>query len=261
MPPIPRYPYFGRQLGYQPYGPPRFPFQTQLAQRALGLPGGGGGDAGLQGQAWPDLATILAQDPFFQQFKAGLGAQGVQDEATRRAAIQRALIQFGEIPESILQGGQQLTGPVLSVLDETTRSLAQQNTQAGLSTMARIEQARQDQARAVERHLASRGLLRSGETGFLTQRAHTDFLRLQSDARQQLLDYLAGVQSAFLQSERARQQQTWQAMLEALLRSGQQGPPGGAAPPPAAPGAAGPVLRSAFQPSQRYGGGGRVFAI
>ena len=162
----------------------------------------------------PSLSDLLAGDPIYQQQFAQLQAGGVYDTSTANAARARALIQFGQMPD--LSGVQGLIGD-LSGLDPNTGTLAQQNTTAGLSTQARLSQANTDAIRRIKAVLGARGLFRSGETGYQLGREQTDYTRAQYDARQKLVDYLAGVQSALVQAERARQAALYQSQLNALM--------------------------------------------
>lgn len=160
----------------------------------------------------PDFQSILRDDPIFSQFRADLSAQGISDAAQRAAATQRALVQFGVVPDFEQAGGQLgLSDQQLSFLRQDvtpqTRALAEESTEEGLSVQARINEQNERNVRQIRNALAARGLLRSGELGHQLGEAQQAFTRAQFDARSQLLDYLGGVQSAFAEAERMRQRE------------------------------------------------------
>lgn len=141
---------------------------------------------------------------------AGLRREAAAATAARRAdmgaSAQRAIIQFGEVPEGIDK-------QVSDLLSSDTRGLAQKNTSANLSTVARLNEAHNDAIAGIKNALAARGILSSGELGNQNEREQTAYVRSQFDARNQLLDYLAGLQSAFNEAERA---QSW-ALAQAAM--------------------------------------------
>lgn len=183
--------------------------------------------------AIPNINTILGGDPVFQQFLASLNAAGVQSAAQRDAAAQRAIAQFGGTPSfaNIPGGSSLLSGINLG----DAQQLAARNTTAGLSTVARLQQADQDAVRGINNSLAARGMFRSGETGFQLGRENQNYTQAQYDATQKLVDYLSGVQSAYTQAEQARQQAQYQAQQTALGNWLNLNPTFGAPPPGAAP--------------------------
>ena len=91
--------------------------------------GGGGGAIGSSPiPNLPSIAAILAGDPMYQAAIANLNAQGVYDLASRNAAINEALVRWGEVPKNL--PGFQYGGQYGFQPDSTTSSLAQQNTTA-----------------------------------------------------------------------------------------------------------------------------------
>lgn len=193
-----------------------------MSQAESGASGGGGGSS------VPDYASILAADPYYSQFQKTSAAEGVQDKASRDAARQRAIVMFGESPDfSSIYGALGLIGGDFgSTITPAIKQLAEQNTAAKLSTVARMAQADIEARRGIGNTLGSRGTYNSGELGYQMGREQTDYLRSQYDARQNLVDFLAGVQGSYLQSERARQMALAQEALAAFLR-GQYGGDGG----------------------------------
>lgn len=74
--------------------------------------------------------------------------------------------------------------------------LAQQRFQGSdTSTMARLSDEHSDLARRIVNTLAGQGLYNSGATGFQQDRENLRYKRAQTDASNQLLDYLTGLQS------------------------------------------------------------------
>lgn len=157
-----------------------------------------------------DFGQILASDPLYQAALAGSQAQGVSDLADRNARIRTALIRFGAMPSDLPplggapDGSDPNAGDWGAILDPTTRSLAEQNTQAGLSILARLADAAKTAQRRTLNSLGARGAFRSGETGFQLGELTKSQNIAQYDARNNLADYIAGVQAAWVQSERQR---------------------------------------------------------
>ena len=127
-----------------------------------------------------------------------------------------------------------------------------------------MEQALKDQQQQNRVSLRQRGGVRSGESGYLAQRAQTGFDTNVYDSTQKLLDYISGAQQGFAQAERARQQQAWELAMQAAM-SGRYGGYGGydygggeqAPPPPAAPTAPVPGFSLPYggSPAIKTGGG------
>lgn len=176
--------------------------------------GGGGGAAGF--------------GPEFDQMMQDLKAQSVSDKASRDAAIQRSFINFGLGNLDLAKAAQTTgIGDLGSVLDQNTLDAAKNNK---FSVMERLKMALGDQQRSNRVSLRQRGGVRSGENGFLAQRAQTAFDTDTYDSTQKLLDYITGAQQGFAQAERARQMQAWQAALSAALNN-RYPPPGSPGPP------------------------------
>lgn len=187
--------------------------------------GFGGGPAFANQITSPDYAGLINNDPLYAQLKKDLAAQGVSDATARAAAIQRALIQFGQVPS--FDGLSGLNQDWLNQdVNDTTRELAAKNTSAGLSIAARQKQAFDKQVRDIRNSLAARGALRSGETGHMLQEAQTGFDRTQYDTMQELLDFISGLQAGFAKSEKDRQGQLRGGATEASGRVADQYPQG-----------------------------------
>lgn len=170
----------------------------------------------IRGQQ-PNYQDLIQNDPLFRQMRADLGAQGVQDAASRAAQTQRALVLFGQVPSFDALAG---LNPEWLNQDVTaqTRQLAQQNTDAGLSLAARQQEQFKNQVREIRNALAARGALRSGESAHQLQQAQTGYDRAKFDATQELMDFISGLQAGFAQAERGRQSQLGQGAAEAAGR-------------------------------------------
>lgn len=171
----------------------------------------------------PDYGQLIANDPLLGQLRSDLGAQGIADLGARNAAIQRALVQFGEVPD--LQDAARQLGFDLSGIDvETTRQLAGANQQ---SVTARAKRQHEKNVQALQDFLAARGALRSGALGVGLQEEQDAYEGGLYDSRLQLLDYFSGVQQAYLDSERGRQAQLAQGRESAAGRAVEQHQPTG----------------------------------
>jgi hypothetical protein len=167
-----------------------------------------------------------------------LQAQSVSDKASRDAAIKRSFINFG-LPNFDLSKAAATTGigDLASILDPQTLEVAKNNK---FSVEQRLEQALKDQQTQNRVSLRQRGGVRSGESGYLAQKAQTGFDTNVYDSTQQLLDYISGAQQGYAQAERARQMQAWQLALAAAQNGGYGGYGGygdGGQPPPPTPAA------------------------
>jgi hypothetical protein len=216
----------------------------------------------------------------FQQLQQQLASQGIANQEQANSQARSALIEFGGVPT--LSGSQlSLVGPNYNgYSNPEVRQLADQNTAAGTSTQARLTQAHDDAVRQLKNALAARGLLHSGETGFELNRENQAYTQANYDATQQLVDYLAGVQSALSQAQQQQAAQLAQAAQAAYANqlalaqnqqasapSGGSGAPssggGGAPPPPAPPPPAAPpaYVPPPATPTQYYYGPARTGLI
>jgi len=149
----------------------------------------------------PYQVTLTPEQLAQQQY---LAAQQAAEQAQLQQAIHNAIVRFGEAPE----------GYAHAALSPEVLALAQQNTDSGLSLVARLNQQKDLGQRGIMNDLAARGMLQSGETGYQLGQLGLGYRQQQYDARQELLDYLSGVQAAFAQGQMNREYQYGQGILE-----------------------------------------------
>ena len=186
------------------FGPRNAPITDQAWSTMFGpqggnQPSGGGskppGSIKIPGFT-PDYQNLIQQDPYFAQVRDMLSAQSAAEAAQNESRLGQAFINFGEAPEGY---------------DPTVAGAASNNP---FSTIAQLQRQHEQNTRAQKNQLAARGILQSGELGYQLGEENNNYLGSQYEARQQLLDFISGVQSAFAQAEQNRQQQ--------LLGAGQQ---------------------------------------
>src|SRR5689334_3239915 len=118
----------------------------------------------------PDYQSIINSDPGFQALKQSLSAQGIQGSASRAAATNQALIQYGAVPDFSSASEQLGLSPAaLKMLegdiDPHTAALAAANQ---FSTEANLKHDEDKAMLALRNNLAARGALSSGEDAYQT---------------------------------------------------------------------------------------------
>jgi hypothetical protein len=191
----------------------------------------------------PALQALIEADPIYSQAKADAAAQSIADKSSRDAAMQRALGEWGDVPNfaNVLSQLGLQSGDIANIDTPTVEGIAQANTTGQTSTVARLNQAYADAQRNVVNALASRGMMRSGDYAYNRNQADLTGKRAQWDATKQLVDYLTGIQSGFAAAEHARQTGLYTSLSDAYNRVLQQFPnglpgsqtTGQSAPPPA----------------------------
>jgi hypothetical protein len=136
----------------------------------------------------------IRNDPWFMQQQALLQAQSAADAALLRQRLSQMLVQFGQVPE----------GYSSPYMDATVPGLAQQNTQAGTSLLARLMKAAQDARLQTVNQLAARGILSSGETGYQLGELALAQKQAEYDARTGVLSQLNELQAGNASAELAR---------------------------------------------------------
>lgn len=134
----------------------------------------------------PDYQSLIASMPDFVSANADITAEGADAGTSRRAAIQRAIIDSGFSPGSYKDP--------YGDLDPTTLSAASANPQ---STLAQLTLARNRGGADLAAALAGRGMLSSGAYTGGDQRLLEGFQGAQSNAETALLDALNGYGSTY----------------------------------------------------------------
>jgi hypothetical protein len=190
----------------------------------------------------PDYMQNILTDPLYQQLQQNLAAQGIAAGQNRKQQTDQALAQFGEIPDltSSIQGlGLDPASPMYQMLfgdiDPTTQDAAKQLTAAGLSTTAGLDRGHQADIQNLLDSMAARGTVQSGGTGVGLGQADRAYSQNQYNARGSLINYLAGVQSAFNQQQQLAQQQLQQGAADAAARQAALNPSIPGSTPAAAP--------------------------
>lgn len=196
-------------------------------------PGVGGPGVGSRPSIQPidkvkkkSFQDLINSDPIYAQLRDSLAAQGIVDAASRRSAIQRALINFGLVPDFAKAG---LSGDALGFLgqdvDPATRSQAENMTGQGLSFLARLNKANAGAVTDLKNELAAKGILESGATGYGLNEQAGRYKESLFDAEQQLFDTLMGYIGTYTEGERARQQALIDGLAEAAGRIPEEEPP------------------------------------
>ncbi len=111
------------------------------------------------------------------------------------------------------------TGYLKSDVTDLTRSLADKNTKAGLSLVARLLDQHQRGQTGIQDNLAERGIFRSGATPSMLGHEALQYKQAGSDARGSLLDTIMGTIGSYTTGEQARQAALRQGALEAWQRA------------------------------------------
>lgn len=185
--------------------------------------GGNSNSNGGGNQPGYNYTDLINQDALFGQQRTDLAAESAADAANRAAAIQRALIQWGVVPDFQAEAGKLGLSPqslsfLQSDINPGTKELADKNTAEGLSIFARLQKQHKDQIRAIKNALAARGMAKSGEAGYQTGEEEQQYKQQLTDSEQQLLQYITGAIAAFTGAERERNRTLSQYMMDAAGR-------------------------------------------
>ncbi len=118
-------------------------------------------------------------DPRYQALQSGINAQNASALSQTQGGIRDLLISFGMIPEGY--------NDTLGAVDPTTRALAQQNTDSGISGYARGLEQKKDALKSLIARLSATGMRRSGTKGAKMRRQQLDFDRWLDDQVRALL--------------------------------------------------------------------------
>ena len=165
--------------------------------------------------------ALINADAEYSQYGAMTTAQSQADKAARDTAMRRSLEEFGQMPDFGASASSMglSAADLASIYTPEAQGIANANTAGGTSTVARLKQAYADAQRNAINTLASRGMLRSGDTGYALNKASQTNTQSQLDARKTLLDYLAGAQSGYAEAEKTRQTGSYDALMAAYNRA------------------------------------------
>lgn len=183
------------------WSPSQGQFNVQPPTQSAQPPAGGGASG------FGNASDFLNWDPAYQQALA-MEQQGFgQLDAQLKAQRERAIINFGD---------RALASQAGFGLDPQAAAFAQQNYLSGNSTMSRLDRAHQLAAQAVINQLAAHGLLNSGDLGYKEGVENQGYGNNVYDARQSVLDALAGLYNNYLGGRQSYEQMVNNAMSNAL---------------------------------------------
>lgn len=159
-----------------------------------------------------DYQALLASDPVLQATLRAISGQGAQDQIALSEARNRALTQYGAVPDASVLGG------LAPDITDVTRGLASDATASGLSTLGQLHHGYEQQQGGDIASLAGRGLLRSGA---YRQHSMENLQGLQTgeaNAQTGLLDSLSGLWSGYQGQQQQNAQQAQGATSDALSR-------------------------------------------
>lgn len=166
----------------------------------------------------PDYQSLLANDPGYMAIKQTLSAQGTTNDASRKQAINQALIQYGAVPD-LNSVSTQLGIPLAqlqALIDPATGALAKANSDAGLSTTAQLAHQEANAMRDLRNNLAARGALSSGDDAYRTNEQNLNYSIAQNNALQSLLGALTGANQSYLTNQSNIDTQLTNGLTQAL---------------------------------------------
>jgi hypothetical protein len=151
----------------------------------------------------PDWEKLIQSDSGLKDAAGALAAGSANNQTQLNSQLANAYESFGKnVDLSTLAGQLGMTqADIQSALGPDVQKLAQENTDAGLSTTARLDQANTNAVRDIIANLNKRGMLHSGEAGYQLDQQNLGYRQAQSDAYQKLLGYLQQYQQGFLSAQ------------------------------------------------------------
>lgn len=191
--------------------------------------------------------NLLTQDPAYLQAKSDYDAALAAAAASRDASTNRALVQFGVVPDfaSIGKGLGLSDAQIKAItgeLNPETGALANQYTASGNSVIGQLNRAHDLALKQLKASLAARGVLESGATGVGVGQENQNLQQGMSNAYQQLIDNLLGYQNDYAGAAgtaRSNLENSLSAAYDRAIQMAQQMPgygssePGGAVSAPA----------------------------
>lgn len=153
-----------------------------------------------------DWQKLIAGDAGLQSVQALLAGGQAADQNALGAEVKNAYETFGK-PVDLVSLASQLgmsQADIQNYLGSDAQKIAQDNTDAGLSTTARLDQANQNALRSITANLNKRGLLNSGETGYQLDQQNLGYRQAQTDAYGKFLGYLQQYQQGYLTAQQQR---------------------------------------------------------
>lgn len=153
--------------------------------------------------------------------------------ANRNAAFQRDVVQYGQLPDLAKAAAALGLSPndLQSVLGPNVGKLAQENTSAGTSMLARLNADNAKAIQGINNALNARGIYNSGELGYQQGQQNQAYTNSQYDTLQKVLDAMSGAQSSYLSAEQQRIQTLAQALSDAANRAFTNYPGSAGSPP------------------------------
>jgi hypothetical protein len=154
----------------------------------------------------PDWTALINNDAGLKDVQATLAAGTAADQATLGSEIGNAYTTFGK-PIDLATLASQLgmtTADIQNMLGPNQQQLAQENTAAGLSTTARLDQANKQATQSTLEALNKRGMLNSGATGTALNQQDLAYRQAESDAYQKFLGFLQQYQQGYASAQNTR---------------------------------------------------------
>lgn len=145
----------------------------------------------------------------------GLEQQGLsQIDAWLKAARERALVAWGDPNLASMAGFD---------VDPNTRSMAEQNMLSGNAQLSRLNKERDLKRRQIANALAGRGIIYSGDLGYLSGEAGQEHGNKVYDAQQALLTMLSEYLAKYNEQKNSLRQGVLEAYMNAYNRYGASG--------------------------------------
>lgn len=175
---------------------------------AGGVPAGAPGSITGAGAYTPDWASLIKGDAGLNDAQAALAAGGAANQTALDSQLANAYESFGKNVDlnTLAQQLGMSAADLQTALGPEVQRLAQENTNAGLSTTARLDKANQDAIRQITANLNRRGILHSGEAGYQLDQQNLGYRQASSDAYQKLLGYLQQYQQGYLSAQQQNAQ-------------------------------------------------------
>jgi len=172
--------------------------------------------APTQGSNSNPAAGILAD--YMNQMRADAAADRNAEKGSMIQNLRQAIISYGLAPDySAL--GKDAQGYLKEALDPNTLNLAAKNEAEGISSHARLGRANEISMRQIPALLASRGILRSGQTGEDFKNQAQDYKNQGYDMVSALMQGITGSIGGFQEAERARQRALAEAEMQAAMQA------------------------------------------